>query len=97
MAFEDTATLPRDTGTLISDPAAAISGTFRVQNFLAQPVLVKAAATTTPPSDWSGAIQLKDNDPITGTMAELFPSQPSSGYLHAISYSLPGKVSVDHG
>ncbi len=97
MAFEDTASVPRDTGTLISDPATPISGTFRVQNFGGTSVLVKAAATTTPPTDWSGAIQLKDNDPISGTMAELFPSQPSSGYLHAISYSLPGKLSIDHG
>jgi len=97
MAFEDTATITRDTGTLISDPASAISGRFRVQNLSANPVLIKAAATTTPPTDWSGAIQLMHNDPITGSMAELFPSQPLSGYLHAMSYSLPGMVSVDHG
>ena len=97
MAFEDTATIPRDTGTLISDPAAAISGSFRVQNLSANPVLIKAAATTTPPTDWSGAIQLMHNDPISGTMAELFPNQPSSGYLHAISHSLPGMVSISHG
>ncbi len=97
MAFENTATLPRDTGTLISDPAVAISGTFRVQNVGATPLLVKAAATITPPTDWAGAIRLEGNDPISGTMADLFPSQPTSGYLHAISYSLPGQVSVDHG
>jgi len=97
MAFEDTPTIARDTGTLISDPAAGISGTFRVQNLGGNPVLIKAASTTTPPTDWSGAIQLMQNDPIIGTMFDLFPSQPSSGYLHAISYSLPGVVSIDHG
>ena len=96
MAANTDVTATKGGPTLLN--ATAVTA-LRVQNLGDQPVRLVATATTTPPTVFTGALQLEPYGAFAAdyTLAQIFPGVASAAYVWAWPLNNDCVLSVSHG